>query len=168
MEGLTPFTLITTSSLLHSEMSTCVGVLGNSQVASFIQGWLHLSEEVERFAQFKSFSWTSGILLFSTYHRPKQSFHLSNSCLVIVQEPHIMQQRSSEKIIANPLLFLSLAFVQSLFQTPALTYLFGLHCFIWSKRWNSLGLQSDIRVLVSNILFLRERDPVCWYQVFYF
>lgn len=65
---------------------------------------LNLSEKVERFTDFKP---SHGLLAYScslTYHRPKQSFCLSNSWLAMVQELRVTQEGSSEMIMTNPVI----------------------------------------------------------------
>lgn len=65
---------------------------------------LNLSEKVERFTNLNPFH---GLLVYCcslTYHRPKQSFCLSNSWLAIVQELRVTQERSSETIMTNPVI----------------------------------------------------------------
>lgn len=99
-----------------NKVSTCVcacwgeRVLGNPEVTigSFCWGWLHLTCQ-KRLKDLPNLNPFHGLLVYRcslTYHRPKQSFCLSNSWLAFVGEPHATQEISSETIMANPLLLL--------------------------------------------------------------
>lgn len=126
--------------LWTSRVSTRVGVLRNPEVStgSFCQGWLRLSEKVERFTDFKP---SHGLLVYScslTYHRPKQSFCLSNSWLAMVQELCVTQEGSSEMIMTNPVIGVCLS-VQNFFQP--------LSCLFFPSRLHSVLFQIKETVL---------------------
>lgn len=133
-----------------NKVSTCVGVLGNPAVTigSLNQGRLHLTCQ-KRLKDLPNLNPFHGLLVYCcslTYHRPKQSFCLSNSWLAIVQEPHVPQERSSETIMANPLLLLVVAcfFVKNLSQPSVLSFLLCWHSVSLEIRWALLDLENGI------------------------
>lgn len=107
---LLPHPKQTQQCLLTPKVSACVWVLGNAEVTTggFYQGWLHLicQKGLKDLPNLNPFHDLLVYCCALTYHRPKQSFCLSNSRLAIVQEPPVTQERSSETIKANPLLSL--------------------------------------------------------------
>lgn len=85
----------------HPRCPPVWGDIGNSEVTvgSFYQGQLYLTCQ-ERLKDLPNLNPLHGLLVyccFLTYRRPKQSFHLSNSCLAVVQEEPALCSKDLQK-----------------------------------------------------------------------